>query len=297
MVLQAGGTASQSIIAGSACGDCGEPVNGGNFCSSCGADLRRSSLGFLGPAAAPVRRSFPIVYLKLLRAPIRETVFLAEDRTYRNYVSFALAGIAIYCLFIVPVVMNMIVPGDGSMHVSESLMTLMKILSQVGVYVGTAITFFFAYGVFRTFARAPRSLGAYFKLFCLALGFTAPINAAYEFVMTQVLHGVGMTMLAGGGSQVAIAWILHFAGVSPFDLRAMQAALLTPTALVSLVLYVALLGYWIGIYRRFWQLPVWSAAPLYIAASFVSNLIGYYLMWWIGFYAAAILIAAGIVTR
>ena len=68
----------------------------GNFCSACGADLRQSALGFLGQAAAPVRRSFPVVYLKLLRAPVRQTVTLAEDPSYRGHISFALAGIALY---------------------------------------------------------------------------------------------------------------------------------------------------------------------------------------------------------
>lgn len=186
MVLQAGGSTTSPATDG-VCGECGAPA-GGNFCASCGADLRRSSLGFLGQAAAPVRRSSPIVYLKLLRSPIRTTVALAEDPTYRNYLSFALTGIAIYCLFIVPVVMNMIVPAGGPVHVSESMMTLMKILSQVGVYVGIMITFVLAYGVFRLLAHVKRPVHAYFKLFCLALGFTAPINGAYEFLVTRVFH-------------------------------------------------------------------------------------------------------------
>ena len=38
-----------------------------------------SSLSFLGRTAAPVRRSFPAVYLKILRAPIRQTVAFTED--------------------------------------------------------------------------------------------------------------------------------------------------------------------------------------------------------------------------
>ena len=44
--------------------------------------------GFSRQAVAPVRRSFPVVYLKLLRAPIRETVAFAEDPTYRGHISF-----------------------------------------------------------------------------------------------------------------------------------------------------------------------------------------------------------------
>jgi hypothetical protein len=271
MILQAGGSTS---TASGACGDCGAPASG-NFCSSCGADLRQSALGFLGPAVSPVRRSFPVVYLKLLRAPIRGTVAFAEDRTYRNYIAFALSGIAIYCLFIVPVVMNMIVPAGGPVHVSDSMLTLMKALSQIGVYVGIIITFLLAYGVFRLFARAKRPFHAYFKLFCIALGFTAPINGAYEFVVTRAFHGTGMTA---------------------FNFQLTPEALLTPTGLSTLTLLIVMLVYYIGIHRRFWEMPVWLAAPLYLVTSWVSNQIGYYVMWWVGFYAARVLIAAGVVT-
>jgi hypothetical protein len=295
MVLQAGGAASAAVAADVVCSDCGAPVSG-NFCSSCGADHRKSSIAFLGSAVAPVRRSFPVVYLKILRAPIRTTVAFAEDPTYRNYLSFALTGIAIYCLFMVPVVMNIVVPAGGNVHVSESLMSLMKVLSQVGVYVGTVITFFVVYGAFRLFAPARRSLPAYFKLFCLALGFTAPINASYEFLATQVLHGVGMTAVVGLAAQWAIAWGQHFAGEAQPGLQAAQAALLTPTALASLALYIALVGYAIGIHRRYWRMSVWTAGPLYMGASFVSSFVGYVLMWWVGFYTASILTAAGVVT-
>jgi hypothetical protein len=44
-------------------------------------------------------------------------------------------------------------------------------------------------------------------------------------------------------------------------------------------------------------MQVWKAAPLYMATTWASNQIGFYLMWWVGFYSAAVLIAAGIVTR
>lgn len=271
MILQAG---SSDPSAGT-CGDCGAPASG-NFCSSCGADLRQSALGFLGQAAAPVRRSFPIVYMKLLRAPIRTTAALAEDRTYRNYLSFALAGVAIYCLFIVPVVMGIVAPADGNVHFSESMLTLMRILSQVGVYVGIVITFGLGYFVFRLFSPVKRPLHEYFKLFCLALGFTAPISGAYEFIVTKMFHGTGLTA---------------------FNVQLTPEALATPTGISSLVLALAMLVYSIGIHRRFWSMAVWKATLLYLATSWVSNQAGYYLMWYVGFYAARVLIAAGIVTN
>ena len=131
-----------------------------------------------------MRRSFPAVYLKILRAPIRQTVAFAEDPSYRGYVSFALAGIAIYLLFIVPIVVRTVAP-PGT-NVSESMLTLMKVLSQVGVYVGMAITFLLSFAVFRYFASVKRPFHAYFKLYCLALGFVAPIYGIYEYRRTQL---------------------------------------------------------------------------------------------------------------
>jgi hypothetical protein len=254
-----------------ACGDCGAPISG-NFCSSCGADLRESSLSFLGRTAAPVRRSFPAVYLKILRAPIRQTVAFTEDPSYRGYVSFALAGIALYLLLIVPIVIQQVAP-PGT-NVSESLLTLMKILSQVGVYAGMVVTFLLAYLVFRLFSQVQRPFHAYFKLYAIALGFVAPIYAIYEFVARSVLGGVGMSSFS--------------AQMTPDDW-------LKPTAWVSVALIVAMLVYFIGIHRRFWQMPVWKAALLYLPASYVANVISYQMMWYVGWYSAYVLSAAGIV--
>jgi hypothetical protein len=273
MNLQMQGTALAATSSG-VCADCGATTVG-NFCSTCGADMRQSSLGFLGQAVAPVRRSFPIVYLKLLRAPIRATVAFAEDPTYRSHISFALAGIAIYCLFIVPIVMSIVVPANSPVHVSESMLTLMKILSQVGVYVGTAITFVLAYAFFRFFSHAKRPLRAYFKLFCLALGFTAPINGSYEFIVRGLIGGTGFTSF---GAQMTLA------------------DLITPSALASIAVVALMYVYFIGIHRRFWDMPVWKASALYLVAAILSNQIGYFVMWWVGFYSAKVLTAAGIVT-
>ena len=189
------------------CADCGAAAHG-NFCSSCGADLRQSSLRFLGQAASPVRRSFPAVYLKILRAPIRQTVAFAEDPSYRGYISFALAGIAIYLLFVVPIVLRTVAP-PGT-NVSESMLTLMKVLSQVGVYVGMAMAFLLAFAVFRLFAPQKRPFHAYFKLYCLALGFMAPIYGIYEFVVRSLLGGTGLSSF---NAQMSLDALVHPNGV------------------------------------------------------------------------------------
>ncbi len=133
--------------------------------------------------------------MKLLRAPVRQTVAFAEDRSYRGHISFALAGIAIYVLLFVPIVMSMVVPAGGNVQVSESMQTLMKVLSQVGIYVGMAITFGLAYALFRYFASVKRPFHAYFKLYCLALGFMAPIYGAYEFIVRGMLGGISMSII------------------------------------------------------------------------------------------------------
>jgi hypothetical protein len=254
-----------------ACGDCGA-VASGNFCSACGADLRQSSLSFLGRTAAPVRRSFLAVYLKILRAPIRQTVAFTDDPSYRGYLSFALAGIAVYLLLIVPIVMQQVAP-PGT-NVSESMLTLMKILSQVGVYVGMIITFALAFFVFRVFSPVKRPLHAYLKLYAIALGFMAPIYGIYEFVARSVLGGVGTSSFSA--QMAADDWM-------------------KPSAWVSITVIVAMLVYFIGIHRRFWQMPAWKAALLYLPASYVSGVVGYQLMWYVGWYSAYVLSAAGIV--
>ena len=41
---------------------------------------------------------------------------------------------------------------------------------------------------------------------------------------------------------------------------------------------------------------MWKATGLYLVASFVSNKVGFWLMWWVGYYSAQALTAAGIVT-
>lgn len=268
------GTSAAGAATATVCGDCGAEA-AGNFCSSCGADLRTSSLGFLGPAVAPVRRSFPIVYLKILRAPIRQTVAFAEDRTYRGHVSFVLAGIAIYVLMFVPVVMKIVAPPDSNVHFSESMQTLMRILSQVGIYVGMGAAFVFAYLAFRFFAKVQRPFHLYFKLYCLALGFVAPIYGVWEFVIRGTLGGISMSSFSG--VMTAEDWA-------------------KPSAIASVALALLLWTYFVGIHRRFWEMPIWKATLLYVGACFAASLITTQLMWYVGFYSAQILTQAGIVT-
>jgi hypothetical protein len=265
-------TADAQLAAAASCADCGAAVSG-NFCSSCGADLRESALSFLGRSAAPVRRSFPAVYAKILRAPVRQTVAFAEDPSYRGHVSFALAGIALYLLIIVPIVVRQVAP-EGA-QVSESMLTLMKVLSQAGVYVGILIAFLMAFFAFRTFASDKRPFHQYFKLNCLALGFVSPIYAIYEFVTRNLLHGVGL---------------------SAIEMQQLPTDGIHPTMFVSLAVFVLLLSYFIGINRRFWRMPLWKVVLIYMPTYYVSGIVSYQLMWYVGWYTAYLLSAAGVVS-
>ena len=259
--------------AGAVCTDCGAAETG-NFCSACGADLRAGALGLFGDATGKLRTSFPAVYWRLLASPIKGTVAVAEDPAYRSHVSFLLSGIAVFCLLFVPILLKSVAPA-GAGQFSESMQTLMKVLSQVGVYVGAAITFFIAYGLYRYFAKEPRTFHAYFKLYCVAFGFIMPLYAAYEFLARGFFGGVGMSSL-GEVTQ--------------------PAQLLSPLTLLSISLALLLWAYFIAIHRRFWRMSLWRAGALYVVAALSSYQISYWLMYGVGFVTARVLIAAGIVT-
>jgi hypothetical protein len=211
--------------------------------------------------------------MKILRSPVRETVALAEDRAYRSHVSFLLAGAGVFCLLMIPILLNSVVPAAG--QISESLQTYLKIMSQVGVYVGAAITFLLAYALFRFFAKEPRTLKAYFKLYCLAFGFVMPLYAAYEFVTRSLLGGIGMSSL---------------------DQVKQTEQLLAPATLLSTALALLLWAYFIAIHRRFWHMSLWRAGILYVVVALSSSQISYWLMFAVSAFGREVLVAAGIVT-
>jgi hypothetical protein len=247
-----------------ACADCGAPA-GGNFCSSCGADLRADAPSILGSA----RRTFPVVYLQLLRSPILRTVALAEDKTYREHLSFLLTAIGIFCLLFLPTLFAAATAAGPEAHVSEGMQTLMKLLSQAGVYVGATITFLLAFGLFRYFSREPRSLQAYFKLYCLAFGLVMPMYAAYEFITRHMLGVTGMSSL--NGPMTDAQW----------------------STILAVVLALLLWAYFIAIHRRFWRLPLWKAGVLYVVAATASYQLTFWLMYAVGYGVAKLLITSG----
>jgi hypothetical protein len=258
--------------AGAVCAHCGTAANG-NFCAACGADLRGGALGLLGDVTGSMRKSFPAIYLRLLRSPVKGTVAVAEDPAYRSHVSFFLTSIAVFSLLMIPILMRSAVPGAADL--SESLQTYLKVMSQVGLYVGSAITFAIAYGLYRYFSKEPRSFHAYFKLYCLAFGFVMPLYAAYEFVAREVLGGIGMSSL---------------------DQVTRTEQLSEPLTLLSVTLALLLWAYFIAIHRRFWRMSLWRAGALYVVAALSSYQVSFWLMYGVSALGREVLVAAGIIT-
>lgn len=271
----AGGSAAQSGAAAVVdCAQCGAPASG-NFCSACGADLRAGS-GVLGAVTGGMRKSFPATYLRILLSPVKATVALAEDPTYRQHISFLLSGLAIFCVIMVPFFMRSADPTGAMAHLSESMQTLMKILSQTGVYVGALITVLLGFAVFRLFGKEKRSFAAYLKLYCLAFGFMLPPYAVYDYVARGLMGSSGIS---------------SFTVTSPTP---EQMATL-PFAL-SLAASLLIWAYFIAIHRRFWRMALWKAGLLYMVAALTSYQLGYLLMFHAGYWVTFLLIRAGVVT-
>ena len=276
MILQTRGTSAQAGVQGVAvCAECGTQATG-NFCSSCGADLRGSASGVLGAVSGAASQSFPTTYLRIVRSPVKETVGLAEDPTYRQHISFLLAGLAIFCVIMVPFFLQNADPTGAAAQYSESMQTLLKVLSQVGVYAGAAITFVLGYTLFHFFAKTKRSLNAYLKLYCLAYGFMMPPYALYDYVMRGLLGSTGLS---------------SFVGQSPTA----EQILSVPFA-ASLAVSLLIWAYFIAIHKRFWNMSVWKAGALYSIASLASYQAAYWAMYFVGYFVAGVLIGAGVVT-
>jgi hypothetical protein len=265
-----GALASGAVI----CGDCGAEATG-NFCSACGADLRNGS-GVFGAVASNVNTSYPATYLRILLSPVKETVALADDPAYRQHISFLLTSLALFCLIMVPFFIQSADPSGGATHYSESMQTMLKVLSQAGIYVGAIITFLLAFGIFRVSAREKRSLRSYLKLYCLAFGFVMPPYAIYDYVARGMLGSTGLS---------------SFAAANPT-----LEQIMTPGFAATLATSLLLWAYFIAIHRRFWRMSLPKAGILYSIAAIASYKIGFWLMYFVGYWTAFVLIRAGIVS-
>jgi hypothetical protein len=269
----AGDHAFHETQAGAACADCGSTVSG-NFCSACGADLRGGGSGLIDTVTGG-RQSYLATYLQILRSPVKATVDLTDDPSYRQHISFLLSSLAVFCVIMVPFIVQSAVADDQLSQFSESMRTLISVMSQVGVYVGAVITFLLGYGLFRVFAKETRSLKSYFKLYCLAYGFMLPPYALYDYVARGLLGITGLSSFAAQTPTVEELATVPFA----------------VSFAVSLLIWV----YFIAIHRRFWRMPVWKATVLFSAAAIAAGKIGYEVMYVVGAQVAMFLINLGVV--
>lgn len=276
MTLEAGSPAAQAAVSAEiSCPECNSTASG-NFCSNCGADLRAAKAGLFGTVATHARLSYPGTYLQILRSPVKATVALADDPTYRQHISFLLTSLAIFCVVIVPFIIQSADPTGAMARYSESMQMLMKVLSQAGVYAGAIFAFLIGYAIFFVFAKTPRTFKAYLKLYCLAYGFMLPPYALYDYVARGILGSTGLT---------------SYLNQSP----SLEQLLTVPFA-VALSASLLIWAYFIAIHRRFWNMALWKAGVLYTAAALISQKVGYWAMYYIGYWAALGLIRAGIVT-
>jgi len=259
-----------SVDTGMICPECSTAVTG-NFCSSCGADLRAGS-GLLGSVVSTAKTSVPGTYLRILRSPVKATVALAEDPTFRQHISFLLSGLAVFCLFLIPIYLRSATP-PGAEHLSENVQLVLKVFSQVAIYVGTVITFLVAYGTFRLFSKEKRSLRAYFKLYCIAYGFVLPLYGSYEFLARTLVGGVGL---------------------SSFNEQLTLEQWGSASAIISATLAILLWCYFIAVHRRFWRMALWKATLLYFGAAMASYQIAWWLMAFVGLVLRGFLIEAGV---
>ena len=89
--------------------------------------------------------------------------------------------------------------------------------------------------------------------------------ASYEFIVRGMLGGIGMSSFG-----------------SPDDAGRLGC---TPSAhRLASRWSLCCASYFIGIHRRFWEMPVWKATALYLVAASLSNQIGFWLMWYVGYY-------------
>jgi len=277
MSLQTKAASAAGGSAATVCAECGAPASG-NFCSSCGADLRQGASGVLGTVSGGALHNFPATYLRILRSPIKATVALADDPAYRQHISFLLSGLAIFCVLMLPFIIQTADPTGAIAHYSESMQTLVKILSQAGVYVGALITFLLGFAMFRFFAKEPRSFTAYLKLYCLAFGFIMPPFAVYDYVARGVLGSTGLSSFTGNAAPPTPEQMLSV----PF--------------LISFAVSLLIWAYFIAIHRRFWRMSVWKAGALYTVTALTSYQAGYWIMYFVGYWVAFWLVRTGVVT-
>lgn len=103
-----------------------------------------------------------------------------------------------------------------------------------------------------------------------------PPYAIYDYVARGMLGSTGLS---------------SFANSNPTPEQMM-----TPAFAVSLATSLLIWAYFIAIHRRFWRMSIWRAGLLYTVAAITSYQLGFWVMYFVGYWSAYLLIQAGIVT-
>lgn len=248
------------------CPGCGAAASG-NFCSACGTDLRPPVAGLLGNVVDRAGRdSYFAVYLQILRSPIKGVVARTEDPSYRRHLAFLLTGIGIFVAVFIPGLFRvMTATGRLDAGISAERRAWAMMTSQLGVYIGTAITIVFLYYMFRLIAPERKPFRQYLKLWAIWAGFMLPLYALSQIVVQLMSEDTrAVSVLTGQGSAVTDV---------------------TPATLTAFAAVFVLVGYGALVHARYWRTALWKAVPAYVAA----NIAAYHVSYWVAFYVAVFL--------
>lgn len=248
------------------CADCGSVVEG-RFCSNCGAELARQLHGPVRRAASTVGR-LPVTLLRMVVAPVRTTLALSQDPSYRGHVSFLAISVALSAVISGSAVSGAIeqaatevakVPELAGNAVLrwwlDFLAAYRKELLTLSTYALIAVHLLINFLVLKTFRpRNTVTLGKYFKLFCMMSG-------VFVWTLADAVNA-----LVFGQDPSALSKALVSSGAWP----AVRNHIVSLPGLVSTVTGLALLVYHVRVQTSFWGLSavkVIASLPLVFIAS------------------------------
>jgi hypothetical protein len=250
------------------CADCGSVVQG-RFCSNCGAELARQGRRPIRRLVSDIGR-FPVTFLRMLVAPVKTTLALSQDPSYRGHLSFLAISVALSAVISGSAVSAALeqtstevakVPelaGNAALRWwLDFLAAHRKELLTLATYAVIAIHLLVNFVVLKAFRpRNKITLGRYFKLFCIAsgvyLGVWTLAEAFNVLVFGQDPSAFSTALISSG------AW------------AAMRDYFSSPPGVLVAATGLALLAYHVRVQAGFWglsALKVVVSVPLVLIAS------------------------------